>query len=65
MRIAIIVACVLASAAAYPQKLKSLKIGDTVPDVEIKSVVNFPSASTNLSFFRNRLLILDFWASKY
>ncbi|MBB6107814.1 Thiol-disulfide isomerase or thioredoxin [Mucilaginibacter lappiensis] len=42
---------------------KPLAIGDKVPDIIIKDVLNYKTTSTKLSDFKGKLLILDFWAT--
>jgi thiol-disulfide isomerase/thioredoxin len=48
--------------AAVP-KYHTLAIGDTVPNIEIKYMFNYPSETARLSDFKGKLLILDFWAT--
>ena len=50
-------------AISQPKNLKELKIGDQVPDVEIKNIVNYTKSSARFSDFKGKLLILDFWAT--
>jgi thiol-disulfide isomerase/thioredoxin len=45
-----------------PRKFKVLSIGDRVPDIDFK-LINYSSPSANLSDFKGKLIILDFWAS--
>lgn len=40
-----------------------LKIGDQVPDVTLNNLINYPTKSTKISDFKDKLLILDFWAT--
>lgn len=40
-----------------------LKIGDQVPDVIIKNILNSPANTAKISDFKNKLLIIDFWAT--
>ncbi len=42
---------------------KSLTVGDVVSDVELSFTANYPSASSRLSGFKDKLVILDFWAT--
>jgi thiol-disulfide isomerase/thioredoxin len=42
---------------------KGLKIGDTVPEIFFKDMVNYPTKTAKLSDFRGKLVILDFWAT--
>lgn len=50
---------------SYSQKdntsLKPLEIGDRVPDVEITNITNYVNSKANVSNFKGKLLILDFW----
>ncbi|MXV49940.1 redoxin domain-containing protein [Pedobacter sp. HMF7647] len=49
--------------AQKPPVLSNLKVGDTVPDVEILNIHNYKSNSAKLSDFRGKLLIIDFWGT--
>lgn len=40
-----------------------LKVGDPVPDILLKGIVNSPKETARLSDFEGQLLILDFWAT--
>ena len=40
-----------------------LKVGDPVPDILLKDLVNYPNGTARLSDFEGQLLILDFWAT--
>ena len=42
---------------------REILIGETVPDVAIKEIVNYKSTNAKLSEFKGKLLILDFWAT--
>ncbi|TDE09565.1 redoxin domain-containing protein [Dyadobacter psychrotolerans] len=42
---------------------RSLQIGDTVPDVTIKRILNYKTTSAKISDFKGEVLILDFWAT--
>jgi thiol-disulfide isomerase/thioredoxin len=48
---------------AYSQNLNPLRIGDTVPDLEMQNIVNYRTAKARLSDFKGKLLILDFWGT--
>jgi thiol-disulfide isomerase/thioredoxin len=50
-------------AAAQSPQVKALSIGDTVPDITITNVYNYPSATIRLSDLKGKLVILDFWAT--
>lgn len=38
-------------------------IGDTIPNIEIKNIINHKSETIKITDFRGKLLILDFWAT--
>ena len=62
--IGILVISLICNTRAYSQG--TLSIGDKVPEVTVNNIVNHPTASTKLSSYRGRLLILDFivtWCS--
>jgi thiol-disulfide isomerase/thioredoxin len=51
---------------AYSQNgavIKPLSIGDTVPDIPLSNLINYPSKTARLSDFKGKLVILDFWAT--
>ncbi|WP_186755677.1 TlpA family protein disulfide reductase [Echinicola salinicaeni] len=48
---------------AAPSQLSELKVGDLVPDLLIENVLNHPEGKVQLSDYRGKLLILDFWAT--
>ena len=50
-------------AAAQSPQVKALSIGDTVPDITITNVYNYPSSTIRLSDLKGKLVILDFWAT--
>lgn len=52
----------LLSGAQSPP-VKPLTIGDTVPDITLTNVYNYPSSTIRLSDLKGKLVILDFWAS--
>ena len=43
-------------------RLQPLSIGDKMPDIEF-TMINYSSPAANLSDFRGKLIILDFWAT--
>ena len=45
------------------QTVKTLTIGDTVPDLTLTNVYNYPSATIRLSDLKGKLVILDFWST--
>jgi len=50
-------------AAGMLKQFKALSIGDTVPDIILHNIHNYPKSSLKLSELRGKLLILDFWAT--
>jgi len=60
------VACILSMlfvTYSYSQRIKELKIGDTLPAIEVNNILNFATTKANLADFKGKLLILDFWAT--
>ncbi len=55
--------CPLLCAGQQPNKITSLTIGDTIPDIALSNIINYRTESANLSSFKRKLLILDFWAT--
>lgn len=47
---------------AQSNQIKAIKIGDTVPNIELK-MINYKKTTAHISDFKGKLLILDFWAS--
>ena len=45
------------------QNIKSLKVGDATPDIEFKQLINYKKSSLKLSDLRDKLVILEFWAT--
>ena len=43
--------------------VKSLEIGDLVPDIAINNIINYSRSSVKISDYKGKLLILDFWAT--
>lgn len=57
-------AAISSSAQTTPeQAIRPLTIGDTVPDIELTNLINYPSKTARLSDFKGKLVILDFWAT--
>ena len=52
---------ILAGAQSSP--VKALSIGDTVPDITITNVYNYPASTIRLSDLKGKLVIFDFWAT--
>ena len=48
---------------AQSSGIKALSIGDTLPDISIKNIINYKTTSAKLSDFGGKLVILDFWAT--
>lgn len=49
--------------AQSPPSIHPLTVGDTVPDIVLTNVYNFPVSKIQLSSFNDKLIILDFWAT--
>lgn len=61
--LALLAGIVSASAQAVTSTaIRPLTIGDTVPDIELTNLINYPSKTARLSDFKGKLVILDFWA---
>lgn len=45
------------------QNIKKLSIGDTVPEISFKHVINYPETHFTLSDFKGKLVILDFFGT--
>jgi thiol-disulfide isomerase/thioredoxin len=46
-----------------PPQITPLTIGDTVPDLVLTNVINYPASTIRLSDLKRKLVILDFWSS--
>jgi len=59
--------CLFFSAPSQAQSVtsvfKPVKIGDRIPDITLTNVCNYETTKTNLSDFKAKLIILDFWAT--
>jgi len=44
--------------------VKPLTVGDTLPDMLISNLYNYPAASTRLSSFAGKYILLDFWSTQ-
>ena len=53
----------LPSSLFAQDKIIPLKIGDSVPDIILENIVNYPKKTARFSDFKEKLLILDFWAT--
>lgn len=49
--------------SSIAQTIKPITIGDTVPDIKITNVYNYPTSSIRLSDLKGKLVILDFWST--
>lgn len=48
---------------AKPDHRKALQVGDTIPDIELRNVLNYKTKSLRLSDFNDKLVIIDVWAT--
>jgi thiol-disulfide isomerase/thioredoxin len=48
---------------AVGQKIENLKTGDLLPDIKIVNLFNSPKSKVSTSEYKNKLLIIDFWAT--
>lgn len=57
--------CLFLSVTAQVTKptYKPVKIGDRIPDLTLTNIYNYKTTKTNLSDFKAKLIILDFWAT--
>jgi thiol-disulfide isomerase/thioredoxin len=56
--------CLFFRPSAQPvSKDQALKIGDKVPDLAISNIINYKYKYVKLSDFKDKILILDFWAT--
>ncbi|MGB8190551.1 MAG: redoxin domain-containing protein, partial [Chitinophagaceae bacterium] len=49
--------------ASQQLKIRELNVGDTLPDLEVKDVINYSKSSIKISEFKDKYLILNFWAT--
>ncbi|HEX3024864.1 MAG TPA: TlpA disulfide reductase family protein, partial [Chitinophagaceae bacterium] len=61
-RLISILAILLPLLNLYAQ-IKPLGIGDTMPDVQLNNIINYPVSQIPLSPFKNKHTIIDFWAT--
>jgi thiol-disulfide isomerase/thioredoxin len=65
--IAMATLCLFFSAPSQAQSVtsafKPVKIGGRIPDVTLTNVYNYETTKTNLSDFKAKLIILDFWTT--
>lgn len=45
------------------QKDQELQVGDTISNLKLKNVLNYKKQSIHLSEFKNKVLIIEFWAT--
>ncbi|MBB5637265.1 thiol-disulfide isomerase/thioredoxin [Pedobacter cryoconitis] len=50
-------------AQSVTSTFKPVKIGGRIPDITLTNVCNYETTKTNLSDFKAKLIILDFWAT--
>src|SRR5690348_12795028 len=43
--------------------IHTLTIGETIPDIEITNILNYPAKTAWLHDFKGKLVIIDFWGS--
>ncbi len=55
--------CPLLCAGQQPNKITSLTIGDTLPDIALSNIINYKTPSAKLSSFKDKLVLLDFFAT--
>lgn len=55
--------CIAVKAIAQKQSYNIVQIGEPLPDIEIRGVINYPTETIKTTEFKNKLLILDFWAT--
>lgn len=51
-------------ANAQEQKSLDLKVGDTMPDISFRNLINYKIPDAKLSDFKGKLVILDFWFTR-
>lgn len=44
-------------------KGQTIKIGEFIPNIALNKIINSPSTNANLSDFKGKLIILDFWGT--
>lgn len=59
----LVMAFLCISLNANSQAIKPLTIGDTVPDIQLDNIIHFKTTSTKLSEFKDKLVIIDFFAT--
>ncbi len=49
--------------AQSPPPIRPLSVGDKLPDITFSNVYNYPVSKLQLSSFKGKLIILDFWST--
>lgn len=44
-------------------KITPIRIGDPVPDITLKHIINYPQSQVKIADFKNKLIIIDFFAT--
>lgn len=52
----------LLSLPVLAQKIEPFYIGNRIPDLTIKNIINYKDSVTTLSSFGDKIIILDFWS---
>ena len=60
---AITVAMILLMGNVTAQQIKPLSVGDTLPDMVLSNISNYPVSQISTAAFKNKNLIIDFWAT--
>lgn len=55
------VLCLVNKAIAQNLEIVPFQIGERVPDLPLKALINYKDSARSLSQFGNKILILDFW----
>ena len=64
IRFKVVLACsVMFFSELKAQKIVGLKIGDNCPDIQLEEIINYSKNKANISDFKGKALILDFWAT--
>ncbi len=59
----ILLICITTASHALAEPVKPLKVGDIVKELSFKEIVNSKKTSASLKDFKNKIIILDFWAT--
>ncbi|MFA4867837.1 MAG: TlpA disulfide reductase family protein [Pedobacter sp.] len=62
----VLIAIIIQNVTTKAQEVKiysNVKVGETIPDLKLEGVDNFPRPTVKLSELNQKLLILDFWAT--